>query len=178
LPSDHFDRDGDTKSHVAPVIALFPTRRAERLRRARRELRWFYGPMRGRVPALGDASRARLVAASQIALWLSTLDAGERGVLLLCFDGRRWPARLTRWFGEATGLAVRRATMLAWHPGETEAVVEATVVKGLLQELARGRLHPADCEVRRGAEQDVRFAVSSYAKARGDARCVAPAEDA
>jgi hypothetical protein len=141
-PEDTFDFDDDDESKgefeqgstVRPSVLAMndPV-----LRAARRELRWFHSEMRGRVPAVGEARAEEVAAASRIAGWLSDLQPRHRGAFVVHYDGRRWPARITREFGGLTSVVVRFAAMRRRRgPMETLAESEQAAVTELLADVA------------------------------------------
>jgi hypothetical protein len=158
-------------------------------RAGRRELRWFYTRMRGRVPAVGEAPPREVAAAARIGRWLSELAPNHRGAFVLRYDGRRWPARLLREFGGLTSILVRFSAMRRPR-GPTETVAEAeeaAVAELLLDIAAAGR--PVDFtpsgavamerrkklrRLRRAAHNYVRRAEHAYFDERGGAPCVLP----
>jgi hypothetical protein len=155
----------------------------------RRELRWFYVRMRGRVPAVGDAPAREVVAASRIAGWLSELWPMHRGAFVVRYDGRRWPVRLLRKFGGLTSVAVRFAAMGRRRgPTETLAESEQAAVAQLLADIAaaarppdltpRGALAMKKARklrrLQRAAQVYVRQAERAYFEARAGAPCAVP----
>jgi hypothetical protein len=156
----------------------------------RRELRWFYIQMHGRVPAVGEAPARELAAASRIAGWLSDLLPTHRGAFVVRYDGRRWPARLTRQFGGLTSVVVRFAAMRRKRgPTETLAEAEQAAVAELLADIVAAA-HPVDFtprgalamdgkkklrRLRLAAQRYVRQAECAYFDARGGAPCTIPA---
>jgi hypothetical protein len=193
-PEDTFDFDGDDTSldaleqgsTVRPSVLAMndPV-----LRAARRELRWFYTEMHARVPAVGEASAQEVAAASRIAGWLTKLESGHRGAFVVRYDGRRWPARITREFSGLTSVVVRRAAVQRQRgPTETLADAERGAVTELLADIAAASrpLDIARCKtvaidpasklrrLRRAAQNHVRRAELAYLDARGHARCAVP----
>jgi len=190
-PEHTFDFDGDDESldgleqgsTVRPSVLAMndPV-----LRAARRELRWFHSEMHGRVPAAFEASAHEVAAASRIAGWLSDLEPRHRGAFVVRYDGRRWPARLTREFGGLTSVVVRFAAMQRQRgPTETLAEAERAAVTELLADIAAAS-QPLDvtrCEtaamdpakklrrLQRATQNYVRRAELAYLDARGHARC-------
>lgn len=156
-----------------------------RARAGRRELRWFYTKLRGRVPSVLAASPAELVAATRIFGWLSALDAGHRGTFVVRHDGRRWPVRLIRQFGGLTSLVVRRVAMRqSRKPTETLADAEEQAVNELLATVAEALHRPRSAlamraaehlrRLRRRAESTARAAEAAYFDVRGHGACVLP----
>ena len=155
----------------------------------RRELRWFYVRMRGRVPAVGEAPAHESAAASRIAGWLSELLPVHRGAFVVRYDGRRWPVRLLRQFGGLTSVVVRFAAMRRFRgPTETLAEAEQAAVAALLAGIAAAS-RPADPSqrgavamdrarklrlLRRAAQSYVREAERAYFDVRGAAPCAVP----
>ena len=155
----------------------------------RRELRWFYVRMRGRVPAVGEAPAPDVAAASRIAGWISELHPSDRGAFFLRYDGRRWPVRIIRQFGGLTSVVVRFATMRRLDgPAETFAEAERAAVTELLADIAEAR-RPLDLRrpnalatdptrklvrLRTAAQAYVRVAERAYFEARGDVPCAVP----
>jgi hypothetical protein len=204
-PEDTFDFDGDDewKGELDPGSTVRPrdlTMNDPILRAARRELRWFQGEMQGRVPAVGKASAEQVAAASRIAAWLSELQPRHRGAFVVRYDGRRWPARMTREFGGLTSVVVRFAAMRRQRgPTETLAEAEQAAVSELLSDVAlascppdftlprhvgghRKSLHPPTPafamdpatklrRLQRAAQNYVRRAELAYLDARGNAPC-------
>jgi hypothetical protein len=191
-PEDAFDFDGDGAfiAGVERELGMAPPASRVELdgasaRYARRELRWFYVTMGGRVPAVCEAPRDKVAAASRIAGWLSELQPNHRGAFVVHYDRRRWPVRLLRQFGGLTSVIVRFVTMRRWGPTETLAQAEkATVAKLLATIAAAGR--PSDLAsrgdlsaraakrlrgLRRAATKYVRHAEHAYIEVRGDAPC-------
>jgi hypothetical protein len=197
-PEDVFDFDGcDVSVDRAALdriefdLSATPRVRAWQLPYPllRRELRWFYTQMRGRVPAVGEAPAREVDAASRICGWLSELKPSHRGAFVLRYDGRRWPARLTRQFGGLTSVVVRFGAMRRLR-GRTETLadVEQAAVAELLADIAAtgrlpdftqrgGPMDPAKKLRRlRGAAQNyVLQAECAYFNARGGAPCAVPA---
>jgi hypothetical protein len=141
-PEGTFDFDGDEESldEFEQGSTLRPHVLAMNdpvLRAARRELRWFHSEMHGRVPAVGEAKAHEVAAASRIAGWLSELQPRRRGAFVVRYDGRRWPARITREFGGLTSVVVRFAAMRRQRgPTETLAEAERAAVTELLADIA------------------------------------------
>ena len=192
-PENTFDLDGVDDSALAVENELRPATRpfAAELPFAllRRELRWFYVRMRGRVPVVGEAPAREVVAASRIAGWLSDLQPSHRGAFVLRYDGRRWPVRLLRQFGGLTSVVVRFATMRRFRgPTETLAEAEQAAVAALLAHVAaaarpagltRGGAVVIDRTrklrlLRRAALRHVREAERAYFDVRGGAPCAVP----
>jgi hypothetical protein len=189
-PEDIFDLDGEGMliDPAGPELASRGSaaeRRVPLVYTVRRELRWFYVNMHGRVPAVGEARAHKVAAASRIAGWLSELEPKHRGAFVVCYDGRRWPVRLVRRFGWLTSVVVRIAAM-GRHRGPTETVADAeqAAVTELLADIvaARRPFEGAPCEaatvrldrLQRAARGSVRRAEFAYADARGVAPCAAP----
>ena len=192
-PENTFDLDGVDDSALAVENELRPATRpfASELPFAllRRELRWFYVRMRGRVPVVGEAPAREVVAASRIAGWLSDLQPSHRGAFVLRYDGRRRPVRLLRQFGGLTSVVVRFATMRRFRgPTETLAEAEQAAVAALLAHVAaaarpagltRGGAVVIDRTrklrlLRRAALRHVREAERAYFDVRGGAPCAVP----
>ena len=191
---DTLDFDGGDESLDAIASELGGAGRARGWRLPfallRRELRWFYTQMHGRVPAVGEAPARELAAASRIGGWLSDLLPTHRGAFVLRYDGRRWPARLTRQFGGLTTVVVRFAAMRRpRRPTETLAEAEQAAVAELMADIAAAR-HPVDFtqrgavamdrakhlrRLRRAAQNYIRRAECAYEGARGGAPCAVPA---
>jgi hypothetical protein len=189
-----FDFDGDEESldEVEQGSTARPRVLAMNhplLRAARQELRWFHSGMHGRVPAVGQARVDQVAAASRIAGWLSELEPKHRGAFVIRYDGRRWPARITREFGGLTGVVVRFLAMRRPRgPRESLADAERAAVAELLADLAAASrpLEVTRCEtaamdpakklrrLRRAAQIYVRRAELAYLDARGHARCAVP----
>jgi hypothetical protein len=203
-PEDRFDFDGDDESRgaIEQGITVRPGVLAMNdpvLRAARRELRWFHSEMKGRVPSVGEAPADEVAAASRIAAWLSELEPRHRGAFVLRYDGRRWPARISREFGGLTSVVVRSAAMQRQR-GPTETLVEAerAAVVELLTDIAAARRPPGFMppghmggrtqrpgtfamdpvkklrRLQRAAQKYVRRAELAYLDARGRARCAVP----
>jgi hypothetical protein len=193
-PEDRFEFDGDDESldeleqgstDRPSVLAM----NDPVLRAARRELRWFHSEMKGRAPAVGEAPAEDVAAASRIAGWLSELEPSHRGAFVVRYDGRRWPARMTREFGGRTSVVVRFAAMQRQRgPTETVAESERAAVTELLADIAAAG-GPPDITRRETAAMDpakklrrlqratrdyVRQAEFAYLHARGRARCAVP----
>jgi hypothetical protein len=67
----------------------------------------------------------------------------HRGAFVVRFDGRRWPARMTREFGGLTSVVVRFAAMQRQRgPTETLAEAEQAAVTELLADIAAARRSP------------------------------------
>jgi hypothetical protein len=191
--SDAFDFDGDDTpidgDDLDLGLTVHPSEGRLPYPLLRRELRWFYVRMRGRVPAVGEAPARDGAAASRIAGWLSELHPGDRGAFFLRYDGRTWPVRLVRQFGGLTSVVVRFATMRRRRgPKETVAEAERAAVAELLEDIAEAS-RPLDLQrrgalakdprrklarLRRGAHAYVRTAEEAYFEARGDAPCAVP----
>jgi hypothetical protein len=204
LPEDTFDFDEDDESKGEfEGSTVRPSALAMNdpvLRAARRELRWFHLEMHGRVPAVGKAPAEHVAATSRIAGWLSELQPRHRGAFVVRYDGRRWPARMTREFGGLTSVVVRFAAMRRQRgPTETLAEAEQAAMTELLADIAaasrapdftlpghvgehRKSLHqptPAFAtdpatklrRLRRAAQNYVRRAEFAYLDVRGHARC-------
>jgi hypothetical protein len=155
----------------------------------RRELRWFYTQMHGRVPAVAEAPPRTVAAASRIAGWLSNVLPEHRGAFVVQYDRRRWPVRLLRRFGGLTSVVVRFAAMRRPRgPTETVAEAEHAAVAELLADIAAAR-RPLDLtrpssgamdpakrlrRLRRAAKHEVRMAERAYFEARGGAPCAVP----
>ena len=155
----------------------------------RRELRWFYLRMGGRVPAVTDAPPRVVVAASRVAGWLSEVLPMHRGAFFVRYDGRRWPVRLVRKFGALTSIVVRFAVMeREWPSTQTMAEIEQAVLAELLADIAAAA-QPADLTPRgalaakkarklkrlqRAAKQYLREAERAYFEVRGGAPCAVP----
>jgi hypothetical protein len=144
--------------------------------------------MNGRVPAVGEALAQEIAAASRIAGWLTELEPRHRGAFVVRYDGRRWPARITREFGGLTSVVVRLAAMQRPRgPTQTLAEAERAAVAELLADIAAAS-RPLDvtrCEtamdpakklrrLQRATKNYVRRAELAYLDARGHARCVVP----
>jgi hypothetical protein len=186
-----FDRDDESRGELKYGSTVRPSVLAMNdpvLRAARRELRWFYTEMHGRVPALGEAKALEVAAASRIAGWLTELEPRHRGAFVVRYDGRRWPARITREFGGLTSVVVRLAAMQRPRgPTQTLAEAERAAVAELLADIAAAS-RPLDvtrCEtamdpakklrrLQRATKNYVRRAELAYLDARGHARCVVP----
>jgi hypothetical protein len=169
----------------APGLRLAQTAR----RAARRELRWFYTRMHGRVPAVGDASPREVAAAARIGRWLSEVAPGHRGAFVLRYDGRRWPARVLREFGHLTTIIVRfSALQRPRGPNETLAEAEEATVTQLLADIVASRCpvdlsgaeaHRRTIRLRRlrlAAHRYVQRAEHAYFDVRGGAPCAVPAD--
>jgi hypothetical protein len=199
-PEDTFDFDGDDESKgelaLGSVHSSVLAMNDQVLRAARRELRWFHSEMHGRVPAVGEAPAHEVAAASRIAGWLSELLPKHRGAFVVRYDGRRWPARMTREFGGLTSVVVRFAAMHRQR-GTTETLAEAeqAAVTELLADIAAASRSPdftprrhlgghAKLSVpfaidpakklrrlQRAAQNYVRRAELAYLDARGNAPC-------
>jgi hypothetical protein len=192
-PEDTFDLDGDDELRGAleQGSTVRPNALAMNdpvLRAARRELRWFYTEMHARVPAAFEARVLEVAAASRIAGWLTELEPRHRGAFVVRYDGRRWPARITREFGGLTSVVVRLAAMQRPRgPTQTLAEAERAAVAELLADIAAAS-RPLDvtrCEtamdpakklrrLQRATKNYVRRAELAYLDARGHARCVVP----
>jgi len=156
----------------------------------RRELRWFYRGMHGRVPAACEAPAREVAAASRIAGWLGELLPSHRGAFVLRYDGRRWPVGLLRQFGGLTSVVVRFAAMQRRRgPTETLAESEQAAVAELLADIA-AVARPAGssrCQdnqsdqakrlrrLRHAAHKYVLRAERAYFDARSGAPCAVPA---
>jgi len=155
----------------------------------RRELRWFHTQMHGLVPFVGEAPEREVAAASRIARWLCVLRPSHRGAFVLRYDGRRWPARLTRQFGGLTSIVVRFAAIRrSRRPNETLAEAEQAAVAELLGDIAaagrpldltrRGNVARDQVKklgrLRRAALDYVRKAEHAYFRARAGAPCAVP----
>ncbi len=190
-PEDTFDRDDESLDALEQGSTVRPSVLAMNdpvLRAARRELRWFYTAMNGRVPAVGEALAQEIAAASRIAGWLTALEPRHRGAFVVRYDGRRWPARITREFGGLTSVVVRLAAMQRQRgPTETLAEAERAAVAELLADIATAS-RPLDItrretamdpakklrRLRRATQNYVRRAELAYLDARGCARCAVP----
>jgi hypothetical protein len=203
-PEDTFDFDGDDDDSPGELAlgsmvqpSVLPMNDPV-LRAARRELRWFHSEMHGRVPAVGEAPAHEVAAASRIAGWLSELLPKHRGAFVVRYDGRRWPARMTREFGGLTSVVVRFAAMHRQR-GTTETLAEAeqAAVTELLADIAAASRPPDFAprrhlgghakppvafamdpakklrRLQRAAQNYVRRAELAYLDARGHVRCVA-----
>jgi hypothetical protein len=182
-PEDTFDFDGDVESldEIEQGSTVRPGVLAMNdpvLRAARRELRWFYTEMHARVPAACEAKVLEVAAASRIAGWLTELEPRHRGAFVVRYDGRRWPARITREFSGLTSVVVRLAAMQRQRgPTETLAEAERAAVTELLADIAAAvAMDPAKKHrrLRRAAQNYVRRAEFAYLDARGHARCAVP----
>jgi hypothetical protein len=164
-----------------------PRPKAACRRAGRREVRFFYERMRGRVPAVGDAPPHEVAAAARIAHWLAELAPGHRGAFVLRYDGRRWPVRLLREFGGLTTIIVRfSAQQRTRGPNETLAQAEEATVTKLLADIAAARRLPGLTtpsgstlrhakklrRLRVAAHRYVRRAEHAYFDARGGTPCV------
>jgi hypothetical protein len=193
-PEDTFDLDGDDELRGAleQGSTVRPNALAMNdpvLRAARRELRWFYTEMHARVPAAFEARVLEVAAASRIAGWLTELEPRHRGAFVVRYDGRRWPARITREFSGLTSVVVRLAAMQRQRgPTETLAEAERAAVTELLADTAAARRprNVTRCEtvamdpakklrrLRRAAQNYVRRAELAYLDARGHTGCAVP----
>jgi hypothetical protein len=191
---DAFEFDGDDESLFPAAFELGGAGRPSTWQLPfpllRRELRWFYTEMHGRVPSVGEAPARAVAAASRIAGWLSELLPTHRGAFFLRYDGRRWPVRLTRKFGGLTSVVVRFAAMRRKRgPTETLAEAEQAAVAELLADIVAAA-HPVDFtprgalaidskkklrRLRLAAQHYVRQAEYAYFDARGGAPCAVPA---
>jgi hypothetical protein len=156
-----FDRDEDSLDELeqgSPVRRSVLAMNDPVLRAARRELRWFHTEMKGRVPSAFEAPADEVAAGSRIAGWLSQLEPRHRGAFVLRYNGKRWPARITREFGGLTGVVVRCAAMQRQR-GPTETLVEAerAAVVELLTDIAAAAGH----RMLRGARKSRRIAPRS-----------------
>jgi hypothetical protein len=191
-PEDTFDGDDEWLDEIEQGATVRPRVWAMNdpgLRAARQELRWFYTEMHARVPATFEAKVLEVAAASRIAGWLTELEPRHRGAFVVRYDGRRWPARMTREFSGLTSVVVRLAAMQRQRgPTETLAEAERAAVTELLADLAAAS-RPLDvtrCEtvamdpakklrrLQRAARNYVRRAELAYLDARGHARCAVP----
>ena len=202
-PEDTFDFDGDEESRgdLEQGITVRPSVLAMNdpvLRAARRELRWFHSEMKGSVPSVGEAPADEVAAASRIAAWLSELEPRHRGAFVVRYNGKRWPARITREFGGLTSVVVRSAaTQRKRGPTETLVEAERAAVVELLTDIAEASRPPSFMpghmggrgqspgafaidpakklrRLQRAAQNYVRKAERAYLDARGRARCAVP----
>jgi len=141
-------------------------RRARRLRRARKEVAWFVGKLRGRVPERGAASEGDRSAAQVIDACLKSLPTFHAGALALRYSPKDWPASVADHYGSWTSLVVRLDGAL--HPGigTTEELEQASVAR--LERKVRARKRDA-YGLRSRAAKHVNLALHAYVLARGDA---------
>jgi len=136
--TDEDDQEDALLSDVYPTTA--PETRALRaeserhLRRAKRELAWFFRVMGGQVPDPGVGTAYARPAAEKIARWLRGIRPAYRDLLALAFETRAWPGKLTGEFGALTSVVVRlESRSVADGTGRLPAEREAVAVRRLVE---------------------------------------------
>ena len=168
-------RDARPSARQAPV-AGDESRRARVTRVAREEVAWFFGPIGGRVPAVGGPPAERL-AGRAVEDWLRAILTFHRGALSLRYAREKeWPTWLTDQYGHWTSLVVRLEC--ARHPsagGKSDAEVEQESVRRF-EAAFRGRWRHTEgiADLRARAGMHVRSALRAYDAARGGAPNVLP----
>jgi hypothetical protein len=136
----------------------------------KRELRWFYGTLGGRVPEEGAIDVEARARALVIDGHLKAIPAFHRGALALCYTPPRWsraPGSLAS-NRSLTGLVVRLECVS--HPSEGGKTIEQLEAEAI-ERLTTGN---ACSDVFERADAHERLALAAYLKVRGDGPCLGP----